>query len=49
MNLIAAKVMLFLVLDAKGIILQLSVPPGQTVHGHYDAAVFRRDFRNAIR
>jgi histone-lysine N-methyltransferase SETMAR len=41
--------MFILFFDAKGIILQHWVPPGQTVSGQYYATVLRRDFRNMIR
>jgi hypothetical protein len=49
MNPSVGKVMLILFFDAKGIILQHWVPPGQTVSGQCYATVLRRDFRNAIR
>jgi histone-lysine N-methyltransferase SETMAR len=49
MNLTAGKVMLILFFNAKGLILQHLVPPGQTVSGQYYAIVLRRDFRNAVR
>jgi histone-lysine N-methyltransferase SETMAR len=43
------KVMLSLFFNDKGIILQLRVPPGQTVSGQYYATVLRKDFINLIR
>jgi hypothetical protein len=48
-NTSAGKVKRILFFDAKGIILQHCVPPGQTVSGRCYATVLRMDFRNAIR
>jgi histone-lysine N-methyltransferase SETMAR len=49
MNPSADKIMLILFFDAKGIILQHWVPPGQTVSGQYYATILRTDFINALR
>jgi hypothetical protein len=49
MNLVAGKVMLIRFFDAKGTILQYSVPPGRNVSGQYYATILRKDFGKAIR
>jgi hypothetical protein len=48
-NLVAGKVMLILFFDAKGIIVQHRVTPGQTASGQCYVTVLRRDFRNVIK